>query len=384
MIVQVIVFKRLRRRVFLAGPPPLRDGAWSETKIIVRLADRGDLRHGGLHALLPRLPGDAGGRSWSASAARAGRRAAARPARLGGRGGGRRRGLGPGARRVRHRGARPWDAPVPDVDLAVGSGRAEASRRCSERGPPGCPVWSEIELAARRAAQPAGRDHRHQRQDDHHRADRPPAARRRPRAAAPAATRARRWRAWSTPPTPGPGSWWCSSFSWRTWSLPAARRRAPQPGPGPPGPATAAWRATATRSCGCSPPRRPATWRSSPGLEATGAAPARRTYDGPPGPDAVAWAEGRAARRRARAGGGLGRGRPARAPQPRERDGRGRPGGPRRPGRPPWPRASRASGRCRTAWSRSDGRGRRLRQRLQGHQPGRRHRRPDALPRGCT
>jgi UDP-N-acetylmuramoylalanine--D-glutamate ligase len=29
-----------------------------------------------------------------------------------------------------------------------------------------------------------------------------------------------------------------------------------------------------------------------PGLEATGAAPARRTYDGPPGPDAVAWAEG--------------------------------------------------------------------------------------------
>jgi UDP-N-acetylmuramoylalanine--D-glutamate ligase len=29
-----------------------------------------------------------------------------------------------------------------------------------------------------------------------------------------------------------------------------------------------------------------------PGLDATGAAPARRTYDGPPGPDAVAWAEG--------------------------------------------------------------------------------------------
>jgi UDP-N-acetylmuramoylalanine--D-glutamate ligase len=29
-----------------------------------------------------------------------------------------------------------------------------------------------------------------------------------------------------------------------------------------------------------------------PGLEATGAARSRRTYDGPPGPDAVAWAEG--------------------------------------------------------------------------------------------
>ena len=300
VIIQVIVFKRFRRRVFLMTPVHhhFEMAAWSETKIIVRFwLIAAIFARGGLHALLPRPPGGAPamsralvvglarsgraaapsspGAGWAVTAIDSGEAAAPELAAAG----------------VEVRA--PWSAPVEGVELVVKSPGVpgEAAPVAAARAA-GAAVWSEIELAARRAAEPPRRDHRHQRQDHDHRAHGPPAAAPGGSTRWPAATRARPWRGWSMRWTPGRGWWWSArASSSRTWS--ASTRGRPRCSTWPPttSTATAAWSATATPSCGCSPPRSRATWRScrAPWRRGCRRGPAtwttgRRARTRPPGP----------------------------------------------------------------------------------------------------
>ena len=251
----------------------------------------------------------------------------------------------------------------------------------------GAAVWSEIELAARELPNPLIGITGHQRQDHHHRAHRPPAARRGARRGglrqpghAPGRAGGRRG--------PRARGWWWSARASSSRTSSASTRGRPRCSTWPPttSTATAAWRRyrdAKLRLFAAQEPgdlailprgrrgrgrrRRPATWTT-----------------GPPGPDAVAWAEG------GLHVAGLGRvigwdevscaaATTARTRWPR-------------PPSPPTPASGPAAlargprelpARAPPAGAGGRGRRGRLRQRLQGHQPGRRAVAAlDAYPRG--
>jgi UDP-N-acetylmuramoylalanine--D-glutamate ligase len=188
----------------------------------------------------------------------------------------------------------PWDAPVPDVDLAVKSPGvpAEAVPVLAARRA-GVPVWSEIELAARELPNPligiTGTNGKTTTTE---------LAAHLLRAGGLAAT------ACGNQGTPlaglvdasDPGAWLvveCSSFQLEDVErfrpraaalLNLAPDHLDRHG------SLAGYRDAKLRLFAAQGPADLAIL--PPGLEATGAAPARRTYDGPPGPDAVAWGEG--------------------------------------------------------------------------------------------